>query len=263
MFDTRTPDSALENYWSLSAQLNSLYARLFGYDFIFYLDDHTDIGQNAVPPGEEGPHALGKTGATCYLNGSVPRGAPWGKLPAVCEALTRGYGTVVYIDSDAFFRSDASAVSIDAILQRYGADGRATTKGGVDCAEEGVLLWLASNAPWGAKNPNSGLQIWRNQPRAMELLRRWWSIDIAAREHPYEQSAIKRMYKEEQWPISVMEAFRWMDHRCWIELPALHVTGKNRDQRVSVMQQYLGERAAEHIAIQRIDASAIAQRYLE
>ena len=205
MFDTRTPGLEPRNYWSLSAQLNSLYAQQFRYDFIYYLDDQTDVGQNGLGANEEGPQSIGKTTPACYLNGSVPRGSPWGKLPAVADALSRGYETVVYIDSDAFFRSDAAARSIEALVQQYGSES-ASSDAENTLNPGDVVLWMPSNAPWGAKSPNSGLQIWRNQPEAKALLCRWWKMDLAALEHPYEQSAIKRLYRKKKCPSSSCSA---------------------------------------------------------
>lgn len=253
MFDTRTPAVGANNYWSLAAQLNCLYAQHFGYDFIYYLDDHLDVGQNTLSMSEDGENSSAKTAATCYLKGTVARGAAWGKIPSLADALSRGYEKVMYVDSDAFFRNDAAAISVEDMLLRYGY---------VDADAE-VLLWLASNEPWGENNPNSGLQLWINRPRTMEILRDWWNIDVAAQQHPFEQAAVKRMYKKKKWPIAVMEKFQWMDPEQWPDLPALHIPSVHKEQREPKMRHHLGVQSVTDMPIHRIDTTAVAQQLLE
>ena len=253
MFDTRTPEIGADNYWSLAAQLNYLYARHFDYDFIYYLDDYVDVGQNILSASEEGGNSSAKIAATCYLNGTVARGAPWGKIPAVADALSRGYETVMYVDSDAFFRSDAAGISIEEMLKRYG----------VADADEEILLWMASNAPWNEKMPNSGLQLWINRPRTMKMLRRWWNIDVTAQKHPFEQRAVTRMFKSNNWPIAVMEEFQWMVLEQWPDQPALHIPSAHKEQRETQMQHYLGEQSVAELPVYRIDTTKVAQQRLE
>jgi hypothetical protein len=255
MFDTRTPEIGADNYWSLAAQLNYLYAQNFGYDFIYYLDDHVDVGQNTLSMSEDGENSSAKIAATCYLKATVARGAAWGKIPSIADALCRGYEKVMYVDSDAFFRSDTTAISVENFLLRYGA---------VDTgADAEILLWMASNAPWGVKNPNSGLQLWINQPQTMKILQHWWNMDVAAQEHPFEQVAVKRMYWKGKWPIAVMEKFQWMDPEQWPSLPALHIPSAHKEQREPQMRHHLGEQSVTEIPIHRIDTTAVAQQCLE
>lgn len=253
MFDTRTPEIGADNYWSLAAQLNCLYARHFGYDFIYYLDDNVDVGQNTLSVSEDGVESHAKTASTCFLNGTVARGAAWGKLPSLADAFSRGYETVVYVDSDAFFRSDAAGISVGELLQRYG----------ITSADEEILLWLASDEPWYAKKPNSGLQLWINRPRSIRMLRRWWNIDVAAQQHPYEQEAVTQMFNGNKWPIAVMEKFQWMDPEQWPHLPALHICSAYKDQRETQMQHYLGEQSVSELPVHKIDTTAVAQHRLE
>ena len=122
---------------------------------------------------------------------------------------------------------------------------------------------MASNAPWGVRKPNSGLQIWRNRAEAKDLLQCWWNTDLTAQDHPYEQSSIKSMYRENKWPIAVMEAFQWMMPEQWPELAAKHITGKHRDKRATMMQRHLGDQLVADLTIQRIDTTAMAQQNLE
>lgn len=253
MFDTRTPEIGADNYWSLAAQLNLLYAQRFGYDFIYYLDDNIDVGQNTLSIGEEGENSSAKTAPLCYLNGTVARGSPWGKLPALADALGRGYERVLYVDSDAFLRSDHAGVSVDQFFQRYGT---------VDEAKE-IVLWLASNAPWEPERPNAAFQLWVNRPQTMRLLRRWWRTDVAAQSHPYEQHAIWEIFDTKTSPIAVLEKFQWMEPEQWEHLPGMHIPSIWKEQRAVRMRRHLGKQSVTELPVHRIDTTATAQRYLE
>jgi len=71
-----------------------------------------------------------QSASDCHHPTWGPRHPSYCKIPAIAEALSRGYERVVFLDSDAFIR-DAS-VDVAALLRRYGGDSGAGAEFGWD-----------------------------------------------------------------------------------------------------------------------------------
>ncbi|KAL7533808.1 hypothetical protein ACHAWF_004628 [Thalassiosira exigua] len=183
MYDTRSPLIEGGNYtfWKWSATLNFEYARRHGYDFIYMLDENDQtIESNAA---SDGLSSVNKQLAQCILrkdpSTTVPQSVPWCKLLAVAAAFDKGYELVVYIDSDAFFKSDAP--SIATILKKYAGP---SSSGSLE-----KPLWVPNNAPYSPTRANSGMQIWNHSvPTVRALLNQWWKLDFSANDHPTNNS---------------------------------------------------------------------------
>lgn len=103
------------------------------------------------------------------------------KLPAIAEALARGFSTVVFLDSDAFIR-DAS-LSLPALLRRYRAAA-------ASASEEEPSAEFGWDSPY-SLGPNAGFAVFRNVPATWEALRVWWNLQsLKGVTHPYEQDAL-------------------------------------------------------------------------
>ena len=99
------------------------------------------------------------------------------KLPAIAEALARGYDRVVFLDSDAFIR-DAS-LTVPSLLRRYGGESSAAIEFGWD-------------APY-SLGPNAGFAVFKRSGSGVNhALRLWWNLCAGDKgmEHPYEQHAL-------------------------------------------------------------------------
>jgi len=184
MADNRPPQGN-RNYWSLALALNLRYACHQGYDFTYYL--------------LVGGSTDSKLAQSCSHARLGTRSSPWCKLPAIAHALSRGYKTVVFIDSDAFF--SAQTVSVDSILRKYGKAFDYTN----------ATLVLPSNQPWKDYHANTGLQIWKNRPHAMTLLKAWWDVDTHAKRHAFEQSGLEKLLIESPTHLSLISTVRVLD----------------------------------------------------
>jgi hypothetical protein len=108
------------------------------------------------------------------------------KLLALRLALAT-HDVAVWIDSDAWFATDAAEGRIEAAI--------AGIQRSAECA------WFANDAPWGSheggpsSRPNTGLMVWRRGRECLRLLRAWWMIDVAARTNYYEQTALSQLFK--------------------------------------------------------------------
>ena len=133
MSDNRPPvpdrlDAASLTYPALAFALNALYACEHGYDLLFY--------QMVAP--------------TCRHVTDGPRHASC-KLPAIADALRRGYSTVIFIDSDSYFLQ--RNISFQNLIEQY----RPHTNAGSDAPR---AAWFANDLPQLGDRPNGGLHVW-------------------------------------------------------------------------------------------------------
>lgn len=285
MFDNRPPvdRGAPYEYWVHSAKLNSLYACAHGYDFIYLLDNATfDPSFTRLTPGA---NMKSKIVAASFLNKTVPRSAPWGKLSAVAHTLALGYDTVVFVDSDAFLKVGDRGLSIEALEKYYRGNYKYKTPHPpeYDPVEsertKGRGMYVAGDYAGRANNePNTGLHIWHNSPAAWEVLRAWWRTDVFAMEHPYEQNALwSKLFKSkglhEKW--AVLGRLAWQNRDGWPRHPATHMNSfvhKNwrRDfyneafNWSEPIKQFLGNACpALQTQVRSVDSSVAIERYLD
>ena len=159
-------DAASLTYPALAFALNALYACEHGYDLLFY--------QMVAP--------------TCRHVTDGPRHASYCKLPAIADALRRGYSTVIFIDSDSYFLQ--RNISFQNLIEQY----RPHTNAGSDAPR---AAWFANDLPQLGDRPNGGLHVWTGGSSALRLLRTWWHLPAAQYgvEHDYEQHTL-------QWSLS-------------------------------------------------------------
>jgi hypothetical protein len=152
-------------YWSQCAELNIRWACQQGYDFLYYRT-HSAV---AAGPGT-------KDAVTCTLEVTesgrrrenryriVGREASFCKLPAVADALlVRGYSTVIFVDSDAFWNERMA--SFEHLRALY-SDMHGTEQG---ASWEDWSMMGVSNWPWGDVQPNGGFFAFRNRGGAIQL----------------------------------------------------------------------------------------------
>eukprot|EP00457_Paulinella_chromatophora_P009321 gb/GEZN01009383.1/.p1 GENE.gb/GEZN01009383.1/~~gb/GEZN01009383.1/.p1 ORF type:complete len:363 (-),score=16.11 gb/GEZN01009383.1/:137-1225(-) len=276
MFDTRDPRTMDSVYWKYTARLNLLYSCKFGYDFIYYLQPEEGAEQATIVVSE-GTETLAKTCTTCYLNGTIARGASWCKLVAVADALNKGYDKVVLVDSDAFFRSDYRSRPINMLVQEMA--------GGENVNNKMVLfatnLWFGDENEWkkySPLDPNAALQIWKRDPVSWEFLRAWWHEDVTATKHPYEQWAlftkfIKGFNDTSTRVFGVLQKLAWMNPGMWSYLPAIHIKSGEKKIRMLLLREVTEAHAnlrehlqecgdvAEHVVI--INATSVASHLLD
>eukprot|EP00618_Florenciella_parvula_P017837 CAMPEP_0119514136 /NCGR_PEP_ID=MMETSP1344-20130328/32032_1 /TAXON_ID=236787 /ORGANISM="Florenciella parvula, Strain CCMP2471" /LENGTH=422 /DNA_ID=CAMNT_0007551419 /DNA_START=51 /DNA_END=1316 /DNA_ORIENTATION=- len=255
MVDNRPLSSRIAgNYWTSSAALNNHYAQNYGYDFVYFQPTALAAGSGEF-----------KTRMTCSLDRTTRRGAPWCKLPVIAYVLTLGYETVVFLDSDGYFKSDAQAVAISGLVPRF--------KGGKippSPHEQRSKAWFPSNAPWTKERPNSGLILCSPSPSIMELIRRWWWSDVNPGPGPFfEQDALWSLMDHPAYGsrVGLMRELKWLAMREWEHMPAIHVASSPafRRQLASMQAQELAKASVRvsKIRTQSVDASSLAVTLLE
>jgi hypothetical protein len=207
--------------WAWAAALNMRYACKYGYDFRIYsyresLKDRIKLTSysKAHNQSQTGLNSANKVMIGCYYDTDrkYGRAVSWCKLAAVADALEMGYGTVVYLDSDAFLTSRAGkSVNIETLVSDFsepeiGQPQFFTGSNGPTSA------WFASNKPWGDSEPNAGLQIWRNTKAAKTCLQHWWNFRTMPFEHAYEQDALSLLAQfNPECKFGVLDKLHWME----------------------------------------------------
>ena len=106
MSDNRPLETSMKEskYNSLSARINHNYCMVNGYDFIYYQPYYKEIDLSSP--------------ANCYdFNNNQMRHSSWSKLLSTVKAIDMGYEYVVYIDTDAIFRT--IDYKIETIIDKY------------------------------------------------------------------------------------------------------------------------------------------------
>lgn len=171
----------VEQYWSLSLELNLRYCCSQQYDLTYYhlVDTFPIKGQTSVTGSVTNV-------ASCVQAGVGPREPSYCKLPAVADALSLDYDFVVFIDSDAYLNDfNATIPSLLAKAQNIDA--------GADDSQIG--LYFAYNWPWNEDKPNGGFFIFKQttpELRAInrDILTHWWHHDEIAHNGIFEQHSI-------------------------------------------------------------------------
>jgi hypothetical protein len=150
---------------------------------------------------------VAKAGYWCEHPTLGARSAPWCKLVALRDALTLGYRTTVYIDSDAIFATPTR--NIEAFLA-----SATSTAAPVATAD---LIVLFSTPFWKAE-ANSGFMVWRNTAAARQLLDRWWDTDAGEfhGRHDYEQHTLNHVLLEDpacRERIAIVPELSFLEHR--------------------------------------------------
>jgi len=143
-----SPRASTLTYPALAFALNAVYSCAHGYDLLYYRMASQSCAH--VSQGER---------RTSYC-----------KLPAIAHALSLGYDTVAFIDSDSWFRADQPQfrnLTIPGLIRTY-APPAASAGGGTPSA------WFACDLPQLGDRPNGGFHIWRRSTDAMAVLNTWW-----------------------------------------------------------------------------------------
>lgn len=275
MFDTRPLNVDLNSsyvYWRLAAELNNHYAHRHGYDFIYIKPDSYnafDSNPGEVNPESDGVNSVYKTRAECYLdipskNLTVGRGASWCKLIGVASIFEQGYSTVVFIDSDAFFKVNSPAIEtlIDTMSD--------------DTSGPGPLLWMPPNDPWEPMHPNGGMHVWKTtSPAAWKLLRQWWQIDVTPQENTYEQTAVWELVgtpsnmlgrknlpapaKMKECGVGLLNRLKYMRMRNLVHksLPVLHPCSVFKNRREHLMLDELAKLSSRLTTAELLNTSRV------
>ena len=293
-FETRSLNTPT-GYWRTTARLNAAYACQHGYDFLFYhmrmhphgaaKDPQKHDSQNASEAGKA-PQGYDLT-SVCYLEGRVGRAASWCALPAVADALSRGYDRVVKLGSDSFLKPDAP--DIETILRTHWP-----TVYMHRWPPESISIkvsppvFFASNAPgkWAktlympsnqnaCAGPNGDFHVWERSVRAWELLRKWWRSNDNCTV-PYnqgylqEQSALTSCRPLRFDEYAVLCKLTWNMPSRWAKLPAvhaLHAKGVDREATIASYAHLVPARHEACVAAKAVNrdfnATASAAQLLE
>eukprot|EP01084_Bolivina_argentea_P289696 497502_1 len=147
------------NYASLTAVINYLYAKKYGYNFIYYKwhTQHNNEHMNKKP----------KFDIICPHSKYGSRSAPWCKLISIYHALyysiySANNSMVVYLDSDAAFFNHN--IDIEYYLKTMNYSIYHTDS----------ALITSINFPWSIKS-TSGSMIFKNNIISKCILTKWWN----------------------------------------------------------------------------------------
>ena len=155
-------NASIDAFWWMSAAINAAWARMHSHDHLLYCMTE------------------------CNHPGTRERRSPqWCKLIALMDALQQPYDSVLYLDSDAFWKDPA--LNIRRGMLRPFAPAWFDSLLATPTMPE-VVAFFGCNSPWDAcgvqwnfsaaygdrGSANSGVVLLRNQPKTRELLHQWW-----------------------------------------------------------------------------------------
>jgi hypothetical protein len=135
----------------------------------------------------------------CFHPDSGERRSPqWCKLVVIADALARGYGSVLYLDSDAYWKSPQLDL-VDGLVSPWAPEWGAEDSGVSGLPSRAVrnaslalarppVVYFGCNSPWDkcgvtwnfsapfahGGSATTGLILLRNRRRTRLLLRHWW-----------------------------------------------------------------------------------------
>ena len=198
---------ALNEYPSLAAVANYLYAQRHGCEFTYYLiklNKSTAIARGATfePLGRHAHNP--KMWPACYHPGlKQPRASSWCKLlPSwlAAQGAASSETWAMFLDSDAFL------VDHERSIANFSGDPLASpVSWGATLATS--TLAFTSNKPWSEFFPVAGIYWFRPGRDATRLFARWWDVadPSHAFAHGYEQESLWMWMGEEAASISVVD----------------------------------------------------------
>ena len=180
MYETRPLQRG--HYWSLAAAHNERFAQQHGLAFRLYMppDDSTSArathGRRLGSGRRERQSDLTPWTVGCFLNGTVARATTWCKLLVVAHAL-QAEPIVMWLDSDAWLRPAPDPNR--TIVRLLDAFRRSN-----DCG------WFPQDEPFSATRANCGMWLWRRRGACLQLLERWWAINVKPMKTFHEQDAL-------------------------------------------------------------------------
>ena len=246
-------DDGKYGYWRDNSKLLAAYACRHGYDFLYYrmkhpknllmhlYNDKKAMRNNVTTKFEKLISSL------CYLNNHIGRGASWCRIPAIADALSRGYERVVNFGSDAFLLHNAP--SIEEIIRTHMlvVNSVKWPPRTISFNKTPKLIY-GSNAPWswgykmhtksrenGCGGPNGDFNVWERSEEAWMLLRRFWLTDNFCTQpfdtggsYLQEQSALTNCRAMRMDDYGILCKLRWNDRLLWGKLPGYHISsGQN------------------------------------
>ena len=224
------------SYQALSAVINYNYAKLHGYDYVYY---HPLINETATrlkygmrpkplpppppppPPDRAGAedggerthraHAHLHTHAS-HLDPEAPtafhpglkefRGSSWCRLPVLWQLVRSNadrYDLLLVIDSDLVMSASQQNVSVEARLADWAARPTSVTWGPKDLSTARIIFF--PNSPFGNWEPASGVLLIQPrllQPSAADMLKDWWDFEWAEKNFAimHDQDVLWRVF---QW----------------------------------------------------------------
>lgn len=204
MSDNR--DQFGNDYNSLTAKINSIYAEKWGYDFSYRL-----IGECRSPKGEA-------------------RHPSWCKLLATIEAIQDGiYDLIVYIDTDCIFKNQN--MSIEEYLKSI----KNIDNGNI---RERSITFL-NNRPWHSRLPCAGFYIVRT--KNTEIFDDWFNSNISHYNlnHDWEQHALHH-YLLPKWSnyVEIINDVMFLEKENQF---LRHIGTNDRHNRLSYFKAYLAK----------------------
>lgn len=159
-------NTSMESFWWTSAALNAAWARAHRYDHLLYCAHqcfHPDSGEQRSPQ--------------------------WCKVVVIADVLAQGYDSVLYLDSDAYWKHIATGI-LDGLIAPWAPGWSVDAHRQARNASHArpPAIYFGCNSPWDACGVNwnfsapqasvgsasTGLILVRNRRRAHLLLRTWW-----------------------------------------------------------------------------------------
>ena len=305
IFETRSlVDDGTFGYWRDSSKLLAAYACRHGYDFLYYkmqhptnllmhlLNDKEAMHSNVTTKFEK------KISPLCYLHGHIGRAASWCRIPAIADALSRGYERVVNFGSDAFLLHNAPPIE-EIIRSHMLVVNSVKWPPRTISINKTPKLIYASNAPWswgykmhtksgenGCGGPNGDFNVWERSEEAWELLRRFWLTDNNCTQpfdtggsYLQENSALTNCRPMRLDDYGILCKLRWNDRALWGKLPGYHIssaqdvvkgTPKGRNMRFEMFPKFVRQIPAEletciatHYVERNFDATIAARELIE
>jgi hypothetical protein len=240
----------IDEYWSLSYELNRRWACRHGYDITYYRfkDYYKLLHPTLSITGVVNPIAACKqdwpSTPSAQEGGDggnrLWREAAYCKLAAFGDALiSKDYDTVVWMDSDLFM--EQPEVGLEELVRRF-PPVKCKKWGGSACEPDGdardAEFWFAENWPWDKAMPNSGFFIVRNKGLVHEALAAWWNVRELAHNGIFEQHSLWELIRSRHWITKHMALMplKAMTPEAKGKSPLRHLESSQRKNRKKVLQ---------------------------
>ena len=194
MSDNRVLEADASSSLSQAVYINSLYARLQGYGFLYVQSGLAQPQAQAQAPGSRNA-SQAKDAASCYCARlQQARAASWCKLQAVYAVLQSRPEVqyVWFLDSDCVVsaywqRLELWLAAVETLLP--GCSGAELL---LPAAASNCSLLFLGNAPANPHTPNAGQWLARRGRWTQQFLRHWWHQSLPSKNfaHAYEQDAL-------------------------------------------------------------------------
>lgn len=262
--------SSLRNasHQALSAVINYNYAKLHGYDFLYYHPFLNETSTRLKYPKALVTHGAHEAATSFHPGLGEFRGSSWCRLPVLWQLVQSNadkYDLLLVLDSDLVMSAAQQNVSVETKLAEWQAASTGPQRGKWGPADLGAArIIFFPNEPFSAWEPASGVLLVRPKlraPSAADMFKDWWDFEWPDKNFAlmHDQDVLWRIFQwtpqtvfslnqlscamvaERQFPVD-MSIDDWCLRRAWI----CHVSHSWGKERLRIFHRVLHSEVVHH-----------------